>query len=102
MAIPASSASLLRRAGIVLAGSAFIAVCAHIALPLYFSPVPLTMQTFAVLALGLLLPPRLAADTMLAYLAEGAVGLPVFAPTPGLTGLVQRAAVCWRIRWLPR
>jgi biotin transport system substrate-specific component len=89
VAIPAASASLLRKAGIVLAGSAFLAVCAHIALPLYFTPVPLTMQTFAVLALGLMLSPRLAADTMLAYLVEGAVGLPVFAPTPGLSGLAH-------------
>ncbi len=82
VAIPDASASILRKSGIVLAGSAFVAVCAHIALPLYFTPVPLTLQTFAVLSLGLLLPPRLAADTLTAYLVEGAVGLPVFAPTP--------------------
>jgi biotin transport system substrate-specific component len=84
VAIPAASASLLRKTVIVLAGSAFVAVCAHIALPLYFTPVPLTLQTFAVLALGLLLPPRLAADTLVAYLVEGIVGLPVFAPTPAM------------------
>jgi biotin transport system substrate-specific component len=85
-AVPAASGTLLRKAAIVLAGSAFVAFCAHIALPLYFTPVPLTMQNFAVLALGLLLPPRLAFDTLLAYLVEGAVGLPVFAPTPVAVG----------------
>jgi biotin transport system substrate-specific component len=73
----------------VLAGSAFVAVCAHIALPLYFTPVPLTLQTFAVLLLGLLLSPRLAAATLAAYLAEGALGLPVFAPAPVISGIAH-------------
>ncbi len=81
--------SWLRVGGIVLAGSAFVAVCAHIALPLYFTPVPLTLQTFAVLTLGLLLSPRLAAGTLAAYLAEGALGLPVFAPSPAVGGLAH-------------
>lgn len=81
----------LRPAGIVLAGSAFIAACAHIALPLYFTPVPLTLQPFAVLTLGLLLSPRLAAATLIAYLGEGAVGLPVF--SPGVAGALGLAHV---------
>jgi biotin transport system substrate-specific component len=82
---PAFPAALwLRAAGVVLAGSAFVALCAHIALPLSFTPAPLSMAPFAVLLLGLLLRPRLAAATLGAYLAEGALGLPVFAPTlPG-------------------
>jgi biotin transport system substrate-specific component len=70
----------LRSAGIVLAGSAFVAVCSHIAVPLWFTPIPLTLQPFAVLLLGLLLSPRLAATTLGLYLLEGAAGLPVFAP----------------------
>lgn len=78
----------LRATGIVLLASAFIAACAHIALPLYFTPVPLTLQPFAVLLIGLLLSPRLAAASLVAYLGEGALGLPVFAPglasAPGL------------------
>lgn len=77
----------LRSVGIVLAGSALVAVCAHIALPLFFTPVPLTLQPFAVLLIGLLLSPRLATVTLAAYLAEGAVGLPVF--TPGPLGLAH-------------
>jgi biotin transport system substrate-specific component len=79
----------LRNAGIVLAGSAFVAACAHISIPLYFTPVPLTVQPFAVLLLGLLLSPRLAATTLVAYLAEGAMGLPVFTPTPVMAGLAH-------------
>jgi biotin transport system substrate-specific component len=70
----------LRIAGIVLAGSVFAALCAHIAVPLLFTPVPLTLEPFAVLLLGLLLTPRLAAATFAFYLMEGAAGLPVFAP----------------------
>ena len=70
----------LRIAGVILAGSALVAVCSHISLPLWFTPVPLTLQPFAVLLLGLLLRPRLAAATLAAYLIEGAAGLPVFAP----------------------
>jgi biotin transport system substrate-specific component len=77
-------------AGIVLAGSAFVAVCAHISLQLYFTPVPLSLQPFAVMLVALLLTPRLAAATLAAYLAEGALGLPVFAPGPTMsTGIAH-------------
>ena len=85
----ASAPLWLRSAGIVVVGSGLVAACAHLALPLWFSPVPLTLQTFAVLLLGLLLPPRLAAATLLAYLAEGAAGLPFFAPSPATGGLAH-------------
>jgi biotin transport system substrate-specific component len=81
----------LRNLFIILAGSAFVAVSAHIALPLYFTPVPLTLQPFAVLLLGLVLSPRLAGATLAAYLGEGVGGLPVFTPPnaamPGLAHL---------------
>jgi biotin transport system substrate-specific component len=76
----------LRAPGIVLGGSVLMAICAHLALPLYFTPVPLTLAPFAVLLLGLFLTPRLAAATLGAYLVEGAIGLPVFAPTPLMSG----------------
>ena len=69
-----------RTGAVILGGSALVAVSSHIALPLGFTPVPLTLQPFAVLLLGLLLAPRLAAATLGAYLVEGALGLPVFAP----------------------
>lgn len=70
----------MRNLGIVLLGSALVAACSHVALPLSFTPVPLTLQPFAVLLLGLLLPPGLAFATLAAYLLEGVAGLPVFTP----------------------
>jgi biotin transport system substrate-specific component len=82
----AAAPAWLRTVGIALAGSALVAVCAHLALPLFFTPVPLSLAPFAVLLLGLVLSPRQAATTLAAYLAEGAMGLPVFTPsalTPG-------------------
>jgi biotin transport system substrate-specific component len=78
----------VRNAGITVVGSAFIALCAHVSIPLWFTPVPITLQPFAVLLLGLLLEPGLAAAATLAYLVEGASGLPVFTPQ-GPGGLLQ-------------
>lgn len=78
----------LRDGGIVLAGSAVVAICAHVSIPLWFTPVPVTLQPFAVITLGLLMGPRMAFATMLAYLTEGAAGLPVFTPI-GIGGLLQ-------------
>lgn len=68
---------LVRKAGLVLGGSLFIALAAQVSVP--FFPVPLTLQTLAVLIVGLTFGSRLGAATLLAYLAEGAMGLPVFA-----------------------
>lgn len=61
----------------VLLGSAFIAAAAQIEVPMV--PVPMTMQTFAVLTVGALFGWRLAGLTLLAYVGEGLAGLPVFA-----------------------
>lgn len=81
---------VMRPVGIVLGGSLLAAICAHVAIPLSFTPVPLTLAPFAVLLLGLVLSPRMAAATFVAYLAEGAAGLPVFAPSAGApTGLAH-------------
>jgi biotin transport system substrate-specific component len=65
---------------ILLAGALILTLSAKIQVP--FWPVPMTMQTFAVLCLGAVLGARLGALTVLLYLAEGAIGLPVFAGTP--------------------
>ena len=80
----------LRGGRIVLAFSAtaLMAICAHVSLPLFFTPVPLTLQTFAVLLTAFLLGPSLGFSAMLLYLAEGAVGLPVFSPA-GPGGMAQ-------------
>ena len=79
----------LRGSGIVLGGSALAAICAHLSLPLFFTPVPLSLAPFAVLVLGLMLSPQMAAATFAAYLAEGAAGLPVFAPSPASGGVAH-------------
>lgn len=68
---------LVRKAGLVLGGSLFIALAAQVSVP--FFPVPLTLQTLAILIVGLTFGSRLGAAALLAYLAEGAMGLPVFA-----------------------
>ena len=67
-----------RSALLVVGFSLLTAAAAQVAVPLPWTPVPLTGQTFAVLLTGALLGPRLGALAMLAYLAEGAAGLPFF------------------------
>lgn len=63
---------------LVLAFSLLTALAAQVVIPLPFTDVPLTAQTFAVLLTGALLGSRLGALAMLAYLIEGASGLPFF------------------------
>jgi biotin transport system substrate-specific component len=65
-----------------------IALAAHVAFPLPFTPVPFTLQPLAVLGVGLAFGPVGAFLTLLAYLVEGACGLPVFSPA-GPGGLAQ-------------
>ncbi|HEV7890066.1 MAG TPA: biotin transporter BioY [Pyrinomonadaceae bacterium] len=67
-----------RSVGLVLGFSLLTALAAQVVVPLPWTPVPLTGQTFAVLLTGALLGSRMGALAMLAYLAEGAVGLPFF------------------------
>ena len=83
-----SARSLARQAGIVVAATALVALCAHISIPLGFTPVPITLQPFAVLLLGLLLAPGISFAALSLYLLEGAAGLPVFSPH-GLGGVAQ-------------
>lgn len=100
---------LVRDLLLVLAFASFTALAARIALPLPFTPVPITGQTLAVLLSGVLLGSRRGALAQLAYLAQGAAGLPVFAggraglgvllgPTGGyLVGFVLAAGL---VGWL--
>ena len=73
---------------VVVLATALVAICAHIAVPLGFTPIPVTMQTFAVLLLGLLFSPGAAFACLALYLVEGALGLPVFSPH-GPGGIAQ-------------
>jgi biotin transport system substrate-specific component len=78
----------LRQTALVVGASLFIALCAHIAIPLPGTPVPLTVQNFAVLLVGLLLGSRRGFAALALYLAEGAAGMPVFSPM-GPGGIAQ-------------
>ena len=76
---------LVRQVGLVIGFSLLTALAAQVVIPI--GPVPITGQTFAVLLTGALLGPRLGAMAMIAYLIEGASGLPFFAG--GQFGLVH-------------
>src|ERR1051326_1016321 len=69
----------------VIGGSALIALAAQIAIPLPFSPVPLTMQPLAVLLVGVVLGSTRGPAAASLYLLEGFSGLPVFAQGHGGT-----------------
>jgi biotin transport system substrate-specific component len=78
----------VRQVSLLVGASLFVALCAHLALPLPFTPVPLTLQNFGVLMVGLALGSRRGFAALVLYLAEGLAGLPVFSPT-GPGGLAQ-------------
>jgi biotin transport system substrate-specific component len=65
---------------LAFAATALVAACAHVSVPLPFTPVPLTLQNFAVLLVGMALGPVAGFSAMVLYLAEGAMGLPMFTP----------------------
>jgi biotin transport system substrate-specific component len=77
-----------RQVALVVGASLFVALCAHIAIPLPGTPVPLTVQNFAVLLVGLVLGSRRGFAALTLYLAEGAMGMPVFSPI-GAGGIAQ-------------
>jgi biotin transport system substrate-specific component len=81
--------SLVGKTLLVVGATIFVEACAHISLPLPFTPVPLTLQNFAVLLVGMALGPVAGFSAMVLYLAEGALGLPVFTPTGGPVGIAH-------------
>jgi len=74
------SNALMRNAILAMVGTLFLTLAAKIQVPLW--PVPMTFGTMAVLMLGMAYGWRLAGATLILYMAEGALGLPVFAGTP--------------------
>ncbi|MBI3474634.1 MAG: biotin transporter BioY [Acidobacteria bacterium] len=84
---PSRSVEWAKQAGIVIGASLFVALCARLTVPLP-TPVPLTLQNFGVLLVGLLLGSRRGFAVMAVYLMEGASGLPVFNPA-GPGGIAQ-------------
>jgi len=105
---PSEKASaLLRNVTLAILGTLLLTLSAKVQVPFY--PVPMTMQTFVVLVIGMAFGWRLGGATLLLYMAEGAAGLPVFAGTPEkgiglaymlggtggyLIGFVMAAAIC--------
>tara|TARA_Y100001970_G_C14222145_1_gene853334 strand:- start:121 stop:681 length:561 start_codon:yes stop_codon:yes gene_type:complete len=71
---------ILKLIVIAILGSLLLTISAKIKIPFY--PVPMTMQTFVVLLLGIALGPKIGLLTVCLYLFEGIFGLPVFAGTP--------------------
>lgn len=102
---PATLRALAREVLLLLGASIFLAMTARISVPLPFTPVPITGQTLGVLLIGALYGPRRGPLAVLAYIAEGLGGAPVFAggraglgvllgPTGGyLVGFVFAAAL---------
>jgi biotin transport system substrate-specific component len=80
--------SLTKQVAIVVCASAVIAVCARLAVPLPFTPVPLSLANFGVLLVGLALGSRRGFAAAALYLGWGAMGLPVFA-SAGPGGIAQ-------------
>lgn len=77
--------SALRRLMMVLLGSLLVAASAQVSVPMW--PVPMTLQTLAISVIGLTMGARLAAATLVVYLGQGAMGLPVF--SSGGAGVVH-------------
>ncbi len=100
----------VRNTLLALAGTAIIAISAKIQIP--FWPVPMTMQTLAIVVIAMAFGAKLGFATLALYMLEGALGLPVFAGTPekgigipymlGPTGgyLVGFVAPAWLAGWL--
>ena len=79
-AVSSARAALLRNLALAVAGSLLLVLAAKIKVP--FWPVPMTLQTLAVLSIGAAYGSRLGAATVLLYIGYGLFGLPVFTNTP--------------------
>ncbi len=81
-----AGSNALRTGTLVVIGTGLLALSAHIQVP--FWPVKLSLQTLVVLAIGIVYGSRLGGATILAYLVEGALGLPVFQSGAGIVYMV--------------
>lgn len=79
---------LTKQTAIIIGASLAIAICARLSFPLPFTPVPLTLANFAVVAVGLILGSKRGFAAAALYLAQGAAGMPVFSPA-GPGGIAQ-------------
>ena len=74
--------SLFKNLFLAIFATIILAISAKVKIPLLWSPIPMTMQTFVVLSIGIAFGWKLGLFTVVLYLAEGIAGLPVFAGTP--------------------
>ena len=75
-----SQAKIFKSIIVIFFGSLLLAISAKIKIPFY--PVPMTMQTFVVLLLGISFGYKIALTTISLYLLEGIAGIPVFSNSP--------------------
>ena len=75
-----TQSKLIKNLFIAIIGTIFLAISAKIKIPFY--PVPMTMQTLVVLLIGIAFGWKLGIATIVLYLMEGIMGLPVFSGTP--------------------
>lgn len=85
---PSRTQSVSRNLALIIGGALLMDILGRFSLPLPFSPIPLTLANFGVLFLALTIGSRRAAAAMLLYLAQGAMGFPVFSPA-GPGGIAQ-------------
>ncbi|HUN89454.1 MAG TPA: biotin transporter BioY [Terriglobales bacterium] len=87
-AVEPRSQSLSRNLALIVAASLLMDILGRFSVPMPFSPVPLTLANFGVLLIALSMGARRAAAAMCLYLAQGAMGMPVFSPA-GPGGIAQ-------------
>ena len=75
-----TQSKIIKSVLVIFLGSIILAISAKVKIPFY--PVPMTMQTFVVLFLGISFGPKIALATVSLYLLEGILGLPVFSNSP--------------------
>ena len=100
--------TLIKQVLLVIGGTLLIALAAKVTVPMY--PVPMTLQTLAILAVGFAYGARLGAITLVAYLAEGLAGLTVFSATtpagpaafvgPTAGFLIGFVGMAWAAGWV--
>jgi len=87
--------------GLIIFGSLFVAISSQIAFYLPFTPVPITGQTFAVLIIGAVLGSKRGGWSLVLYVLEGILGLPVFAGATGGMAVLFGPTAGYLIGFIP-
>ena len=81
--VESKNQAMLKNILLILSGTIFLALMSQLTIPLPFTPVPITGQTFAVMLIGLVYGKKLGSSTVITYIAAGSAGLPIFAGFSG-------------------